>query len=161
MFGREQLERNTVKKWLHSEWEIIPDENGEFFWADDVNNVLDKMEACIKELKSDLSTMEISYEFLIKNTVKVLKNTELQLQNRIKELEAENEKLKSEYAYYYVAYTVNEYGKQDIVPKYFHTIDEAKEEMKYHSNFYEAKGTGFIYGVKFTVPVETVCVFEK
>lgn len=196
MFGREQLERNTVKKWLHSEWEIIPDENGEFFWADDVNNVLDKMESRIKELKSDLSTMETSYEFLIKNTVKVLKNTELQLQNRIKELEtenekleddwqkaycnecvtrhenhrlvehieeleAENEKLKPEYAYYYVAYTVNEYGKQDIVPKYFHTIDEAKEEMKYHSNFYEAKGTGFIYGVKFTVPVETVCVFEK
>ncbi len=68
---------------------------------------------------------------------------------------------KSEYAYYYVAYTVNEYGKLAIVPKYFHTVDAAKEEMKLHSNFYEEKGTGFIYGVKFTVPVETVCVFQK
>lgn len=67
----------------------------------------------------------------------------------------------SEYAYYYVAYTVNEYGKLETVPKYFHSIDDAKEEMKFHSNFYEARGTGYIYGVKFTVPVETVCVFEK
>lgn len=83
------------------------------------------------------------------------------MEMRIKKLEAENEKLNSEYAYYYVAYTVNEYGKLETVPKYFHTIDEAKEEMKLHSNFYEAKGTGYIYGVKFTVPVETVCVFEK
>lgn len=119
MFGREELERYSY------DWEIIPDENGEFFWADDVNPVLDKMEA------------------------------------RIKELETKNEKLKSEYAYYYVAYTVDEYGKLAIVPKYFYTIDDAKEEMKLHSNFYAAKGTGYIYGVKFTVPVETVCVFEK
>ena len=45
----------------------------------------------IKELESDLSMMETDYEFRIKNTVKVLKNTELILQNRIKELEAEVE----------------------------------------------------------------------
>lgn len=54
MFGREELERTTVKKWLHSEWEIIPDENGEFFWADDVNPVLDKMETRIKELEAEV-----------------------------------------------------------------------------------------------------------
>lgn len=55
MFGREELERNTIKKWLHSEWEIIPDENGEFFWVDDVNSVLNKMEARIKELETKLA----------------------------------------------------------------------------------------------------------
>lgn len=54
MYGREQLERTTVKKWLHSEWEIIQDENGEFFWADDVNPVLDKMETRIKELEAEV-----------------------------------------------------------------------------------------------------------
>ena len=53
MFGREELERWTAKKWLHSEWEIIPDENGEFFWVDDVNSVLNKMEARIKELEKE------------------------------------------------------------------------------------------------------------
>lgn len=117
MFGREQLERNTVKKWLHSEWEIIPDENGEFFWADDVNNVLDKMEARIKELKSDLTTMETSYEFLIKNTVKVLKNTELQLQNRIQELEAENEKLEDDWQKAYCNECVTRHENHRLVDR--------------------------------------------
>lgn len=45
----------------------------------------------IKELESDLSTMETSYEALIKNAVNIAKDTELKLQNRIKELEAEVE----------------------------------------------------------------------
>lgn len=81
MFEREQLERNTVKKWLHSEWEIIPDENGEFFWVDDVNSVLNKMEARINEL-------EFAYESHV--------NDMYLLEARIKELEKENNQLKQE-----------------------------------------------------------------
>lgn len=81
MFGRKELERNTVKKWLHSEWEIIPDENGEFFWVDDVNSVLNKMEARINEL-------EFAYESHV--------NDMYLLEARIKELEKENNQLKQE-----------------------------------------------------------------
>lgn len=67
----------------------------------------------------------------------------------------------NEYAYYYVSNSINEYGAEQIVPKYFHTLDEAKEELKEHSDWYCAKGTGRIYGVKFTIPVTTQIVFEK
>ena len=81
MFGREELERWTAKKWLHSEWEIIPDENGEFFWVDDVNSVLNKMEARINEL-------EFAYESHV--------NDMYLLEARIKELEKENNQLKQE-----------------------------------------------------------------
>lgn len=48
---------------------------------------LDKKDERIKELESDLSTMETDYEFRIKNVVNVQNDTELRLQNRIKELE--------------------------------------------------------------------------
>lgn len=58
---------------------------------------LDKKDERIKELESDLSTMEVSYEALIKNAVIVAKVTELQLQNRINELEKQNDVLNAEY----------------------------------------------------------------
>lgn len=79
MFGREELERWTAKKWLHSEWEFLPDENGDFFWVDDVNPVLNKMEARINEL-------EFAYESHV--------NDMYLLEARIKELEKENNQLK-------------------------------------------------------------------
>lgn len=84
MYGREELERATVKKWLHSEWEIIPDENGEFFWADDVNPVLDKMEAKINELEKRLE--DVQNTMATENVDLGMEN--FKLKDRIKELEA-------------------------------------------------------------------------
>lgn len=45
----------------------------------------------MRDLEAKLSTMETSYDALIKNTVNVKNDVELKLQNRIKELEADAE----------------------------------------------------------------------
>lgn len=66
---------------------------GEAFLKEEADKVMDTMERRIKELESDLKTMEVSYEALIKNAVNIAKDTELKLRNRIKELEEENKHL--------------------------------------------------------------------
>lgn len=50
----------------------------------------------IKELESDLETMEVSYEALIRNTVNIAKDTELRLRYRIGELEEQCTKYQAE-----------------------------------------------------------------
>lgn len=87
MFGREQLERCTVKKWVHSEWEINPDENGEFFWADDVNPVLDKMESRINELTAENAKLEDDWQKAYADEC-VTRHENHRLVDRIEELES-------------------------------------------------------------------------
>ena len=93
MFGREQLERWAVKKWLHSDWEFLPDENGDFFWADDVNTVLDKMEARINELEAENKKLEDDWQKSYAEEC-VTRHENHRLVDRIEELEKENNQLK-------------------------------------------------------------------
>lgn len=117
MFGRENLI-----------WEYAEDlESTEMVYrTEDVNEVMDKMESRIKELESDLSMMETDYEFRIKNTVKVLKNTELILQNRIKELEYENAQLDDDWQ--------KTYAEECITRHENHRLVERIEELEKENN---------------------------
>lgn len=63
---------------------------------EEADKVMDAMERRIKDLESDLETMEVSYEALIKNAVNIAKDTELRLRYRIEELEKQCTKYQAE-----------------------------------------------------------------
>lgn len=67
-----------------------------FYEKEEADRVMDAMERRIKDLESDLETMEVSYEALIKNAVNVAKDTELRLRYRINELENQCVKYQAE-----------------------------------------------------------------
>lgn len=115
MFGRENLKEEWAECLVYDT--LVYD-------AVNADEVMDKMEARIKELESDLSMMETDYEFRIKNTVKVLKNTELQLQNRIKELEAEYAKLEDDWQKTYAEECVTRHENHRLVDR----IEELEKE---------------------------------
>lgn len=92
---REELERYTVKKWVHSEWEIVPDENGEFFWVEDVNPVLEKIGARIKFLEGERERLIKENEWLHQADIDNLSDIN-NLKAKINELQEENEQLKSQ-----------------------------------------------------------------
>lgn len=72
------------------------DANQLYYRKEHADEVMDKKDKRIKELESDLKTMEVSYEALIKNAVNIAEDTELRLRYRIGELEEQCTKYQAE-----------------------------------------------------------------